>query len=137
MSDDAPSQMPASAQVPAPPPPPSAPNAPMSDERQMAFITYLIYLAALAFPPLAIAGLVLAYVNRETAPDWLKSHYSFQIGTFWLTLLYFVVSLVLCVVLIGFPLIVGTYVFYIARCVLGLNRLVRWEPYPNPGTWIT
>lgn len=132
MSDAAPPQLPVQTPLPQAPP-----NAPMTDERQMAFVVYLIYLAALAFPPLAIAGLVLAYVNRESSTDWLRSHYTFQIHTFWLTLVYFFASLVLCVILIGIPMTVATVVLYIVRCALGLNRLMRREPYPNPETLIT
>lgn len=119
--------------------PPTAPvaSAPLSDERQMAMIVYIAYLAAFAFPPLSLAGVVLAYVNRDTAPEWLKSHYTFQIRTFWLALLYWVVSLVLCVVLIGIPLLLATMAWFIIRCALGLSRLMRREPYPTPESWIT
>ena len=120
--------------VPAAPP---AANDPLNDERRMAMIVYLAYLVALAFPPLAIAGLVLAYVYRDMAPDWLKSHYTFQIHTFWLGLLLWVVALALCVVLIGFVLLLGVLAWYIVRCALGLNRLLRREPYPNPESWVT
>jgi len=116
-------------------PPPA--NTPLADERQMAFVVYLIYLAALAIPPLAIAGLVLAYVNRETAPDWLKSHYTFQVRTFWITLLYWVISIALCIVIVGFVLLLATVALYIVRCALGLNRLLQREAYPNPETWVT
>ena len=103
----------------------------------MAMVVYLAYLASLAFPPLAIAGLVLAYVNRETAPDWLKSHFTFQIRTFWIGLLFWAVSIVLCVVLIGFLLILATVVWFVIRCALGLNRLLRREAYPDPESWLT
>ena len=119
------------------PTPTPAANAPLSDERQMAMIVYIAYLAAFAFPPLSIAGVVLAYVNRDTAPDWLKSHYTFQIYTFWLALLYWVISIVLCVVLIGIPLLFATMAWFIIRCTLGLSRLMRREPYPTPEGWIT
>jgi uncharacterized membrane protein len=117
--------------------PPSPANAPLTDERQVAFVVYLVYLAALAFPPLAIAGLVLAYVNRETAPDWLRTHYEFQIRTFWITLLYWIISIALCILIVGFALLVATIALYIVRCALGLNRLLRREAYPNPETWVT
>jgi uncharacterized membrane protein len=123
-----------------PPPQPPAttpPNNPLSDERQMAMIVYIAYIAAFAFPPLSIAGVVLAYVNRETAPDWLKSHYTFQIYTFWIGLVFCFVSFVLCVVLIGFLLIFATMAWWVIRCALGINRLMLREAYPNPTTWIT
>jgi uncharacterized membrane protein len=125
-------------QPPAPSPHPSPPpNNPLSDDRQMAMIVYVAYLAAFAFPPLAIAGVVLAYVNRETAPDWLKSHYTFQIYTFWIGLLFSFVSLVLAVVLIGFVLMFATMAWYVIRCALGINRLMLRDAYPNPISWIT
>ncbi len=122
--------------LPSPTPPPP-PNTPFSDERQMAMIVYIAYLAAFAFPPLAVVGLVLAYVNRDTAPDWLKSHYTFQIRTFWLGLLYWVVSLLLLVIVIGIPLLFATMIWFIVRCALGLNRLMRREAYPNPESYTT
>jgi uncharacterized membrane protein len=119
--------------VPAGPPP----NNPLNDERQMALIVYIAYLAAFAFPPLSLAGVVLAYVNRETAPDWLKSHYTFQIYTFWIGLVFSLVSFVLCVVLVGFLLFFATLAWWVIRCALGINRLMQREAYPNPTSWIT
>jgi len=103
----------------------------------MAMIVYLAYLGSLAFPPLAIAGLVLAYVNRDAAPDWLKSHYTFQIRTFWIGLLFWAVSIAFFVILIGFVLIFATIAWLIVRCALGLDRLLKREAYPNPESWIT
>jgi len=120
---------------PTPAPTPSA--GPLSDERQMALIVYIAYLAAYAFPILGIVGLILAYVSRETAPDWLKSHYDFQIRTFWIGMLYWVVSIVLCIVVIGVFAILATVIWGIVRCALGLNRLLLRQPYPNPESWIT
>lgn len=117
-----------------PSPPPA--NAPLNDERQMAFIIYLAYLAAIAFTPLSVAGVVLAYVNRDTAPDWLKTHYTFQIRTFWIGLLYGSVSILLCFVVIGIPLLLATFVWYVVRCALGIDRLLKREARPNPDSWL-
>lgn len=117
--------------------PPTAANNPLSDDRQMAMIVYIAYLAAFAFPPLSIAGLVLAYVNRETAPDWLKSHYTFQIHTFWIGLLFSCISFVLFVVVIGVLGLFATMAWWVVRCALGVNRLMLREAYPNPTSWIT
>jgi uncharacterized membrane protein len=105
----------------------------------MAFVVYILYLCH--FVPVVgwvagIVGLVLAYVERDSAPAWLKSHYTFQIRTFWIGLLYYVVSIVLCWVLIGFALLTVTLVWFLVRCALGLARLMRNEPYPNPESWL-
>jgi uncharacterized membrane protein len=104
----------------------------------MAFVIYILYLAH--FVPVVgwvatIVGLVLAYVERDTAPEWLKSHFTFQIRTFWIGLLYTVVSIMLCLILIGFPLLLVTWIWFIVRCALGLSRLLRDEPYPTPESW--
>ncbi|MGI8839877.1 MAG: DUF4870 family protein [Caulobacteraceae bacterium] len=119
------------------PPPPSL-AAGFSHQHQMPFIVYILYLSH--FVPVigwvaTIVGLVLAYVERDAAPEWLKSHYTFQIRTFWIGLLYFVVACVLVVVLIGIPLLVAVWVWFIVRCALGLSRLLRNEPYPTPLSW--
>lgn len=119
-------------QASSPPPPPTSAS---SDERQMALIIYILYLVACAAGVTAIVGVVMAYVSRSTAPDWLKSHYTFQIRTFWIGLLYFTVSIALCVVLIGIPLVVASFIWYIVRCAMGLSRLLRNEPYPTPESW--
>jgi uncharacterized membrane protein len=120
------------ASTPQPPTPP-APSI-THDERQMALVVYILYLVH--FIPVApIVGLVLAYVERGTAPAWLKSHYEFQIRTFWIGLLYFVVAMVLCVILIGIPLLFVAWIWFVVRCALGLSRLLRSEAYPTPESW--
>jgi uncharacterized membrane protein len=126
-----------------PPPPPTPPTPPAAavthDERQMAFVVYILYLAH--FVPVigwvaTIVGLVLAYVERPTAPEWLKSHYTFQIRTFWIGLLFGAVSLFLFLILIGIPLLLATWIWFIVRCAVGLSRLLRNEAYPTPESWV-
>jgi uncharacterized membrane protein len=129
-----------------PPPPPTAPPVPrpaaphptFGDQQTMPLIIYILYLSH--FVPVvgwvaSIVGLILAYVERDTAPDWLKSHYTFQIRTFWIGLLYFCVSCVLLIVLIGIPMLLAVWIWFIVRCALGLSRLLRNEPYPTPESW--
>jgi uncharacterized membrane protein len=128
------SSEPTAAPSPPPTPPPPAPATVTHDERQMAFVIYILYLAH--FVPLApIVGVVLAYIERGRAPAWLQSHYLFQIRTFWIGLLYWVVSLALCVILVGIPLLLATWIWFVVRCALGLSRLMRNEAYPTPESW--
>lgn len=128
----------ASSIVPPQPPPSHSPtHPPMSDERQMALIIYiLLFIAPFAFHFTGIIAVVLAYINRPSAPDWLKSHFTFQIHTFWLSLLYFFVAGILCFLLIGFLLLPLVLVWYIVRCAFGLGRLTRQEAYPTPHGWV-
>jgi uncharacterized membrane protein len=127
--------------VPTPPAPPAAPTPPpapvaaASDERQIALAVYILYLIPFAFGVTHVVGLVLAYVNRDTAPAWLKSHYDFQIRTFWIGLLYFVVACIACLLLIGFVLVPVVVIWFIIRCALGLDHLMKNRPYPTPESW--
>ncbi|HLZ83295.1 MAG TPA: hypothetical protein VKQ54_06970 [Caulobacteraceae bacterium] len=116
-----------------PPPPPSTPS-PLVDERQMALIIYILFLAPLGGLTHLI-GVIMAYVARDSAPAWLQSHYTYLIRTFWMGLLYFAVALVLCVVLIGIPLLMLAFLWFIVRCAVGLMRLFRSEPIAHPETW--
>jgi uncharacterized membrane protein len=115
--------------------PPAAAPSMLNDSRQMALIVYILYIVP-AGGLTHLIGLILAYVSRDAAPDWLKSHYTLQIRTFWMGLLYFAASIMLCFVLIGFPLLLAAFIWFYVRCILGLIRLTNNEPYPNPQTWV-
>ncbi len=114
-------------------PPPAA--RPISDPRQTALIIYILMLVPIVIPITHIVGLVMAYVSRDTAPDWLRSHYTYQIRTFWIGLLYFCAAVVSCLILVGVLLVPAVIVWYIVRCALGLSRLMREEAYPTPKSW--
>ena len=101
----------------------------------MAKIIYILYLAGLVTGVTVLIGVVMAYMYRDTAPDWLKSHYQFQIRTFWIMLLYAIVAGVLTLVFIGFLLFLVLTVWWIIRCVKGLNMLGQRTAYPNPESW--
>ena len=117
-----------------PPPPPAAPPAPGSGEN-VAKIVYILYLASLLVGVTALVGVVIAYVYQGEAPDWLKTHYRFQIRTFWLGLLFGFVGLVLSVILVGYLVFVFTAVWLVVRCVKGLQYAGRREAYPDPVGW--
>jgi len=53
----------------------------------------------------------MAYVNRADAPDWVRSHYRFQIRTFWIGLLYGAVSLLTAIIVIGIFFGVFTFIW--------------------------
>lgn len=118
-----------------PPPPPPPATSPMVDERQMALIAYILFLAPLGGLT-HLVGLIMAYVARPTAPVWLQSHYTYLIRTFWIGLLFFVAAGVLCLLAIGFVLLPLAFLWVVVRCVVGLMRLFRNEPIPQPDTWM-
>jgi uncharacterized membrane protein len=120
----------------------------MSDEfqRQMAryaapgganaLLIYVLYLAGLLVGITAVVGVVMAYIARDRAEGWVVSHYEFQIRTFWLTLLYTAIGVVLSFVLIGIPVLMATLVWFIIRNVKGLIRASQDEPIPDPKSWL-
>jgi uncharacterized membrane protein len=119
------------------PPTPSSTSSVFSDDRQMAMIVYILFLVG--FPTLHVAtivGLVLAYVNRDGAPEWLRSHYTLQIRTFWIGLLYFFIACACLVILVGVPMLLAAAVWYVVRCALGISRLLKNEAYPTPQSWV-
>ncbi len=119
-----------------PKPPPSKPAISTNpSEPGNANLIYILYLAAAIVGVTAIVGVVMAYMAKDEAPDWLKSHYYNQINIFWKGLLYSLIGAVLSVVLIGFLIILAAFIWYIVRVVKGMQTLSRGEPYPNPSSW--
>src|SRR5262245_32393222 len=84
-------------------------------------VIYILYLVSLAIGVTGIAGIIIAYINRGKSQPWLETHYTFAIRTFWIALLYGLISAALMLVLIGFLLGLATLIWFIARCVIGLQ----------------
>jgi uncharacterized membrane protein len=101
-----------------------------------ALVIYILYLAGLVIGVTGLVGIVLAYINRGKAGGFVESHYTFLIRTFWIGLLYALIAMVLVFVMIGFLLMFAVAVWFIARCVLGLQALQRGEPIKNPESWL-
>ena len=141
MSDIDPSARPAPradlGQGPVPGTPPPGTQAPPSSSFDFNHPTIisLLYLSSMVLGVTAIVGIVLAYVWRgEAHPDWETSHYQYLIRTFWLALVGSVVSVMLMIVLIGFPLLFAIWVLVVIRCVLSLINAQKRQPMPNPET---
>jgi uncharacterized membrane protein len=100
-----------------------------------ALVIYILYLAGLVIGVTGIVGIVLAYINRGKAGGFVESHYTFLIRTFWIGLLYALISVVLMFVIIGFLLMFAVAVWFIARCILGLQALQRGAAVKNPESW--
>jgi uncharacterized membrane protein len=100
-----------------------------------ATIIYVLYLAGLVIGITPIIGLVMAYVYRDDAPYWLRTHYHYQIRTFWIGLLYLLVGGVTASIFIGWLILVFWLIWYLVRCVRGLKLASEGASVPNPTTW--
>ena len=98
-------------------------------------LIYILYLAGLVVGITSIIGVVMAYMGKDSAPDWLKSHYHNQINIFWKALVYSIAGVLLSIVLIGFLILLFAVIWYIVRVVKGMQALSKGEPSPNPSSW--
>ena len=124
-----------------------------ANARLLTSIIYGLYLAGFVSGGLTtIAGVIMAYVVKGSAPDWAKSHYTFQIWTFWLGLVlmlalipfivaWVVTGAVLSIVGVGILMLIATvfvaaapFLWFAARCAVGLSWSVQTQPYPRPQT---
>jgi uncharacterized membrane protein len=100
-------------------------------------LVYVLYLASVVVGLTVIVGLVVAYINRGAARGtWVESHYTYQIRTFWIGLLYAFLSFLLMFVLIGFLLFIAVAIWAVVRCVRGLQWAAEGKPVPDPQTWL-
>ena len=83
----------------------------------------------------SIVAVILNYIKRsDTRGTFLESHFSWQIRTFWFTLMWIIIAGVLAITVIGIPIaigivvVVGLWVLY--RMIRGTLRLLNDEPMP-------
>ncbi|MDJ0930159.1 DUF4870 domain-containing protein [Breoghania sp.] len=104
--------------------------------RNNILLVSVLYLAAFVVGLSGLIGLVFAYLNRGKSTIWADSHYTYQICTFWISLLYVLISMALTFVGIGFVLMFLVAVWVIIRCIKVLQAASRCEPIPDPTTWL-
>ena len=81
----------------------------------------------IVFAPLVglagVVGVIVAYVKRgEAQGTWVASHFTWLIRTFWWSLLWDVVAVVLFITLIGIPIALAILV---GTSIWGIYRLIR------------
>lgn len=99
-------------------------------------VIYLLYLANILIQFLGIIGVIVAYVNKDDAPEWLQSHYQFQIRTFWIGLLFLIAGGILLTAGVGALILLFWIIWVIIRCAKGIKYLDQKQPHPNPTTWL-
>ena len=120
---------------------------PSGEDLTLVLVVHGLFLASLlGFAPAAIVGLIMAVVAREAAGPIARSHYRFQIRTFWIGLLAWALASiamfwggVFSVVLIGIPLLIVSgiavavvWLWALVRSILGLAWGVQGRACPRP-----
>jgi uncharacterized membrane protein len=103
-------------------------------KKGLALIVYVLYLVGFAVGLTAIAGVVMAHVSRDQAEDWVKTHFSFQIRTFWYGFGMLVLGVILAFVLIGYLVLLFWFVWTLVRCIKGILALNDNRPIANPAS---
>ncbi len=105
-------------------------------EGRTANLIYILYLLSLIFGVTSLVGLIMAYINKGDAPEWVQSHYRFQIRTFWIGLLLGVIGAVTVAFVVGILILVFLFVWWIARCVKGMKYISEGSAHPDPASWM-
>ena len=117
------------------PPPTSGGDGWFSPGRLNVQMVYVLYLVSLVVGITGIVGLIMAYMNRGKSTAWVDTHYTYAIRTFWIGLLYALVSALLMVAMVGMLLIFATAIWFVVRCVIGLQKASAGEPIARPTSW--
>ena len=111
---------------------------PIVSDNVFAVVVYVLYGVGYFTGISALVGVIIAHVkvDEDDTDPVLRSHYRFQIRTFWIGLLYLAISIPLCVALIGLPILVWWYVWSLIRIVKGFLLVIERKPIANPKSWL-
>lgn len=98
-------------------------------------VIYILLIVSTLVGITGIIALIMAYVFKDGSEDWLQSHYRFQIRTYWIGLLYVVIGVLLLNTIIGYVILLFTFIWMIVRCTKGLKQLENHEPVKNLESW--
>lgn len=118
-----------------PPPGASQPESWLEPGKLNVQLVYALYLLGFVIGVSTIIGVIFAYLNRGKAGGWVDTHYTWAIRTFWIGLLYGVISVLLTVAVIGVLLGIATVVWVVVRCVIGLQKASAGQPIDKPQSW--
>jgi uncharacterized membrane protein len=102
----------------------------------LAAVVYLLYFVGYFTGISALVGVIIAHAKIDDADPVLRSHYRFQIRTFWIGLLYLAIGIPLFLVLIGFPILVWWFIWSLIRVVRGVLLVIEHKPIVNPRSWL-
>ena len=97
--------------------------------RKLVALVYGLQAASLIVGITLIAGVIINYLRREQAAGtWLESHFTWQIRTFWWSLVWCVVGIGTLVFVIGLFILLASAVWFVYRIVKGWTELNEGRP---------
>ena len=96
-------------------------------------LVYVLQAIAILIAPTALIAIIVNYLKRkEVTGSILESHFRWQIRTFWYSVLWFGLAVILIITvigaIIGYPLLAVAYIWWIYRFVKGWLTLNKNEP---------
>ena len=125
--------------TPQPPHPPEVPNtlAPAaggltSDEKNMGMLAHLLVFSGYIVPFGNIIGPLVIFLTKKDESSYIRHHaleaLNFQISM----MIYFIVSAILCIVLIGLPLLIAALIIDLVCTIIAAVKASSGELYSYP-----
>jgi uncharacterized membrane protein len=118
----------------------------LKDGRPLPMLNYVfLFFMVMTVGGSGVVALLIANFAEDKAPDWIKTHYQFQVRTFWIgvvpaILSYFLGQYLLHVLKISpmlmFFVVIPVLLWIVGRVAMGFNHLMYSRPIPNPKSWL-
>ncbi|MEW5756178.1 MAG: hypothetical protein AB1810_07720 [Pseudomonadota bacterium] len=108
-------------------------SAPREDSlRTLTMAVYALQAASFLLGVTLLIGVIINYVKRDDVKGtWLESHFTWQIRTFWYTLLWCAIGFITLIILIGYVILTAAGIWLIYRIIKGWLNLNDGKPmYP-------
>jgi uncharacterized membrane protein len=107
----------------------TTPEDTLRSNKTLTWVIYGLYAASFLVGITSIVAIILNYVKRgDVAGTYLESHFTWQIRTFWISLLVGIIGVVLMLVLIGWIVLLADMVWVVYRLVMGGLKLSENKP---------
>ena len=101
----------------------------LRSNKTLTWVIYGLYEASFLVGITSIVAIILNYVKRgDVAGTYLESHFTWQIRTFWISVIVAIIGALLMLVLVGWLVWLADMVWVVYRLVMGGLRLSESQP---------
>jgi uncharacterized membrane protein len=99
------------------------------DDKVLTMVVYGLYGGGILTGITYFVAIIINYVKlKDMTSPLLQSHFRWQIRTFWFSLLWSVIGVILCFVVIGFFILFANFIWFVYRIVKGFLNLNDNKP---------
>ena len=101
----------------------------LRSNKTLTWVIYGLYAASFLVGITSIVAIILNYVKRgDVAGSYLESHFTWQIRTFWISVIVAIIGALLMLVLVGWLVWLADMVWVVYRLVVGGLKLSENQP---------